>query len=82
MTQKDLDALPECGGFALEDVPGKPGFKYPVMRENFVLAWRSEQEEVWVKDEMGVIWDIGWHEGVRYKRRNFQEVRLKNAAEN
>lgn len=68
MTQQELDSLPEMGGIGEEPVPDRPGWVRPVVRPNFVL-WSHDDDPIAVTDSQGLVWSIGWYNGVKYKRR-------------
>lgn len=65
MTQAELDALPECGGF---DAVERDGKIIPVPRPNFAF-WVGDDETFSVIDNQGRNWMIGWANGKRWKRR-------------
>lgn len=66
MTQAELDALPECGGFDLEDIGN--GMQRPVPRPSFAL-YTEDQDPCMVTDEHGQDWMIGRAHGRLWKRR-------------
>ncbi len=62
MTQKEIDDMPECGGF--DTVVLRDGTVKPMRRESYVLA----RVELYV-DMRGIQWMIGWAHGKQWKQR-------------
>lgn len=69
MTQEELDALPETGGYGRETriIDGHSVF-VPVAQKAFAL-WAKEDEPTSATDIHGQRWLLGWHDGIRYKSR-------------
>lgn len=70
MTQDELDALPVTGEFGCEDreIDGKV-VRIPVLVDVGVL-WEHESDDGRFIDLLGDRWQVGWANGVRYKRRH------------
>lgn len=72
MTQAELDALPEMGGFDIEErVIDGVVRRVPVARPVAVL-WAEDNEPNSVIDSNGVRWRLGWYDGVRWKQRSLR----------
>jgi hypothetical protein len=69
MTQAELDALPEDGGFGQEErvIDGRT-VRVPVVETVGALFSREGEPGV-VTDLHGRCWRVGWANGVRYKQR-------------
>lgn len=69
MTQAELDALPEMGGFdVVEKIINGMRIRVPVARPVRAL-WTADDEPCAVIDSHGCQWRIGWADGVRWKVR-------------
>lgn len=68
MTQDELDALPQTGGYEVRrEVRDGKNVEY-VAERAMIALYQPENEECYVVDSFGHRWMLGWHDGQRYKR--------------
>ena len=79
MTLEELAALPDATiGFGQRiEVRDDRKVVIPVMEGIVGPMWHNDDDPMFIEDEKGRCWSVGWIDGVRYKRRQHQYETLE-----